>query len=127
MLKRLFNMRSLDFDSSFLRDVVGLNLRGFCDMRERMLDFFGIRRPGRTHTDADTKADINRLGFHYYDDDVLRFHRGRDQPYSVVNEFALGYEKLSNGQLEAFLTRTVRDRSSVNEELDAGATSVCAC
>ncbi len=114
-LKRLFNSKSLDFDSSFLREVVGLNLRGFCDMRELMMKFFGLKGPGKSHTDSNNTADINRLGDHYRSEDVLTFHVGRDQPYRVENEFALGVDKLHGGQLQTFLERTTHDRSSVND------------
>ncbi|KAI0357409.1 hypothetical protein OH77DRAFT_1422261 [Trametes cingulata] len=119
-LKRLFNTKSLSFDSSFLREVVGLNLRGFCDLRNTMFTFFGLKRTNLKHTEADTRADINRLGSHYREDDVLGFHSGREQPYTVENEFALGMEKLQNGQLQAFLERTTRDCSSVNDDALGG-------
>lgn len=116
-LKRLFNAKSLDFDSSFLREVVGLNLRGFCDLRDKMCAFFGITKPGRTHSEADTRADINRLGAHYREDAVLKFHRARGQPFAVPDEFAAGIDKLRDGQLPVFLARTSADRSSVNDNI----------
>ena len=121
-LKRLFNTKSFDFDSRFLREVVGLNLRGFSDLRDFMFKVFGLKSPGRSHTDADRTPDINRLGAHYREDGVLRFHRGRTQPYKVVNEYSDGYEKLRDGQLQTFLERTVADRSSVMEDIS----EVCA-
>ncbi|KAI0688638.1 hypothetical protein C8T65DRAFT_589348 [Cerioporus squamosus] len=116
-LKRLFNTKSLDFDSPFLRDVIGLNLRGFCDLRGFMLKFFGLKSPGKSHTDADNTADIDRLGDHYRTNGVLRFHVGRNQPYHVENEFALGMDKLYAGQLQTFLERTTADGSSVNDDV----------
>ncbi len=116
-LKRLFNTKSLDFESSFLREVVGLNLSGFCDMRDFMFEIFGLRGPGKSHTDTDNYADINSLGDHYRRDGVLVFHVGREQPYHVENDYSLGYEKLQNGQLQTFLDRTAADRSSVNDEI----------
>ncbi len=116
-LKCLFNCKSLDFDSNFLREVVGLNLRGFCDLRERMMKMFGARKPGRTHTDTSVAADINRLGVHYRLDAVMQFRRGREQPYDIPNEFVAGSEKLQNGLLDNFIRRTAADHSTVNDDI----------
>lgn len=108
-IKVLFNSKSLDFDSTFLRECVSFNLEGFNKLREQLRDMFDLTKPGGRHTFAKITADINTLGHHYRTDQVLLFHRGRDQPYTVPNEFEDGLDKLAGGQLDIFLQRTLRD------------------
>ncbi|KAJ7245530.1 hypothetical protein C8J57DRAFT_1679531 [Mycena rebaudengoi] len=105
-IKRLFNSKSHDFDSTHLADRVGLNISGISDLREKFPGLFGLKRNGQRHTDATTIHDINRLGSHFRKNHILEYDAGRDQPYQVSNEFGIGHSKLLNGQLETFLTRT---------------------
>ncbi|GJF00723.1 hypothetical protein PsYK624_170210 [Phanerochaete sordida] len=115
-IKLLFNAKSLDFDSKFLRECVSFNLRGFNDLRDRFRDIFRTTKSGGRHTPASIAADINKLGEHYRRDMVLVFHRGRTQSYTVVNEFSRGFNKLDGGQLDTFLQRTSREPFRVTPE-----------
>ncbi|KAJ7278256.1 hypothetical protein C8J57DRAFT_1576646 [Mycena rebaudengoi] len=105
-IKRLFNSKSHNFDSTHLADRVGLNISGISDLREKFPGLFGLKRNGQRHTDATTIHDINQLGSRFRKNHILEYDAGRDQPYQVSNEFGISHSKLLNGQLETFLTRT---------------------
>lgn len=97
----------MDFDSSFLKECVGLNLSGFGHLRERFTENFGLNKTSGKHTPANARNDINRLGRHYHEANILSFCPGRKQPYEVPNEFGNGVAKLHEGQLHIFLDRTL--------------------
>ncbi|KAJ7085341.1 hypothetical protein C8R43DRAFT_1142534 [Mycena crocata] len=111
-IKVLFNTKSHDFDSKHLADRVGLNIAGISDLREKFPGLFGLQRNGQRHTDTSTVHDINRLGVHFRKNHILEYEAGRNQPYTVKNEFGLGYSKLVNGQLKIFLERTASGGSA---------------
>ncbi|GJF00901.1 hypothetical protein PsYK624_172050 [Phanerochaete sordida] len=123
-IKILFNAKSLDFDSPFLRECVSYNLRGFADLRERFPEIFDIAKRCGKHTHATVSADINALGSHYRKDQVLTFHLGREQPFAVRNEYSDGIDKLRSGQLKTFLDRTVQEPYNVQEDVQAADTSM---
>ncbi|TCD63702.1 hypothetical protein EIP91_005107 [Steccherinum ochraceum] len=105
-IKLLFNSKGMTFDSTFLKECVSQNLGGFGDLRNRFRSWLGLAKRTSHHTMPKKVADINRLGDHYRRDSILTFHRGRSQPYTVCNEFAIGIDKLENEQLQIFLDRT---------------------
>ncbi|KAH9931770.1 hypothetical protein B0H21DRAFT_836229, partial [Amylocystis lapponica] len=85
-IKRLFNSKSLDFDSKFLKEAVSLNLRGFNTLRDRLTELFGIGKRSGRHTNASIIADLNALGFHYHSHHILRYRRGRQQPADIHDD-----------------------------------------
>ncbi|KAK7695975.1 hypothetical protein QCA50_000615 [Cerrena zonata] len=106
-LKRLFQKKTMDFDSNFLKECIGLNLSGFGQLRGTFTQIFELTKISGKHTPANTQNDINRLGRHYREADILSFCPGRKQPYEVPNEFGEGIAKLHDGQLQVFLDRTL--------------------
>ncbi len=105
-LKRLFQSKTMSFESNFLKEVVGLNLCGFNEFRDNFTQAFGLKRRSGFHPDKKRTGDINRLGDHYREHQVLQFTTGRTQAYKVSNEFEEGVEKVRDGQLATFLRRT---------------------
>ena len=119
-LKRLFQKKTMDFGSRFLRETIGLNLSGFGRLRARFPQIFGLNKTSGRHTPANTTNDINRLGRHYHEANILSFCPGRKQPYTVANEFADGVAKLREGQLQVFLDRTLHGTTSDSDTLSEG-------
>lgn len=105
-LKGFIGSKTLEFSSNFLRYTIALNLSGFSSLYNMFPSVFRLQHASGHHPDADRTGDINHLGDHYRDNDILRFRPGRQQQHCVANEFADGFEKLMNGQLASFLQRT---------------------
>lgn len=118
-IKLLFNSKNMTFDSVFLRECVCHNLGGLGDLRNKFRSWLGLAKRGGSHSKPKKIADINRLGSHYRDDETLIFHRGRDQPYKVYNEFSEGVDKLREGQLYTFLVRTTHDESDIQDPTES--------
>lgn len=102
-LKRLYQSKSMSFESRFLKEVVGLNLCGFNKFRNEFTRIFGLKQHSGFHPDKKRTDDVNRLGDSYREHSVLRFAPGRTQAYTVRNEFEDGVEKLYEGKLAAFV------------------------
>lgn len=65
LLKRLFQSKTMSFESKFLKDVGGLNLGGFNELRDRFPRVFGLKQRRGFHPDKKRTDDINRLDDHY--------------------------------------------------------------
>lgn len=117
-LKNLLVKKTMDFDSPFMKNTIALNLSGFQALREVVPKVFGLKSTSGYHPDADRSKDINQLGAQYRAVNLLRFTPGRRQAYEVVNEFRLGYEKLRDGQLATFLSRTAATSVGFDAEMD---------
>ncbi|KAJ7069168.1 hypothetical protein C8F01DRAFT_1245377 [Mycena amicta] len=105
-IKHLFNSKSHDFDGKHLSEAVGLNIAGISRMRELFPGMFGLKCNGQKHRKADTAHDLNKLGMHYRDDQVLLFRAGRTHMQIPDNDFDGRINKLLDGQLKKFLDRT---------------------
>lgn len=116
-MKHLIMVKGMDFDSPYLKECISLNLTGFSKLRPKAREWFGLAPRSGNHNPVDTTNDLNRLAQHYREDKVLTFHRGRDQPYTIPNTFDVGYNKLEDGQLAKFLTRTLADSNCVYDEV----------
>lgn len=116
-LKNLLVKKTLDFDSAFMKEKIALNLSGFQALRETVPNSFGLKNTSSFHPDADRSKDINQLGAHYRSNKVLSFCAGRHQAYETPNEWAVGYEKLQDGQLAAFLKRTAATSANVQDNI----------
>lgn len=115
-IQALSTGRTPDFDSLHLKECISPNVQGFNTLRRLGHDWFGIAPKRNAHKLASTINDINVLGKHYREDQVLKFHREREQPYTVPDIFANGIEKLRNGMFDGFIRRTTRNRSTVHEQ-----------
>lgn len=58
-IKRVFPDQDTDFDSSFLREVVGPNIAAFGYLREGLYRLFGLNHGQSRKSKTDTAADIN--------------------------------------------------------------------
>ncbi|KAJ8095459.1 hypothetical protein PM082_023229 [Marasmius tenuissimus] len=106
-LKRLFNAKSHEFDSKHLSEVVGLNIRGFGQLREQIVRVFGLKPNSAKHTSPDRRVDINALGKHLRSTRVLTYIAQREHAYRVNDEFGRGLDHLEEqGGLAAFIRRT---------------------
>ncbi|KAJ6503193.1 hypothetical protein C8R47DRAFT_1249402 [Mycena vitilis] len=102
-IKRLFNSKSHSFDSKHLSEAVGLNTHGFSAIRDQFPGQFGFKKNAGTHKKADTTNDLNALGVHYREDQIMQYIPGRN-----------GHG--SDGKLAQFLERTTRAGGSVQPE-----------
>lgn len=109
--------RTPDFDSPHLKECISPNVQGFNTLRRIGREWFSLASKRNAHKMADLINDLNLLGKHYRKDEVLTFHRQREQPYTVPNEFTSGIEKLRGGVFNEFIARTTTDRSDVHEQM----------
>ncbi|EIN10569.1 hypothetical protein PUNSTDRAFT_64567 [Punctularia strigosozonata HHB-11173 SS5] len=109
LIKRLYNSKNHGFDSKFLAEKISLNIAGFRQVRSNIRSWFGLKKNSGRHAAVSAEDDINKLGAHYRKESVLTFQAGREQAYSVPDEFAAGIEKLLGGGLDTFLQRTMLD------------------
>ncbi|KAJ7261503.1 hypothetical protein C8J57DRAFT_1634506 [Mycena rebaudengoi] len=107
-IKRLFNSKNHSFDSKHLAEVVGLNIHGISSIREQFPGVFGFKQNEGKHPKADTTADINALGFHYRDDQMMRYIAERES-HVVGNEFSGGWDVVVGSAVAEFLARTTTD------------------
>ncbi|KAK7025401.1 hypothetical protein VNI00_016038 [Paramarasmius palmivorus] len=120
-IKRLFNSKSMDFDSKYLSEMVSLNIGGFQSVRDAIPKMFGIKRSGSEHKAIKKLEDINCLGRHFRTHNILTFQPLRtSQPPLVEEEFSAGNNYLLKGGLRTVLERTmsggeVLDISNGNE------------
>ncbi|KAF9488430.1 hypothetical protein BDN71DRAFT_1347373, partial [Pleurotus eryngii] len=106
LIKTLFNDRNSDFDSSFLQEVIALNIRGFKQLRDFIASFFDITPNSGKHSDPKLNADINTLGACHHADDIFTFRPARTQSFIAPDFFAVGFNKLALGQLDTFIKHT---------------------
>ncbi|KDQ26195.1 hypothetical protein PLEOSDRAFT_1085428 [Pleurotus ostreatus PC15] len=116
LIKTLFNDRNADFDSSFLQEVIALNICGFSRLREFVSTFFDFTPASGKHADPDLDADINTLGACHQSEEIFTFHAMRSQSFIAPDFFAIGLNKLASGQLDTFKTRTTQNGNSVQPE-----------
>ena len=118
LLKRRFQAKTMSFESKFIKDVGGLNLGGFNELRDRFPRVFGLKQRRGFHPDKKRTDDINRLDDHYREHCVLQFAAGRTQAYTVPNGFEAGAEKLQRGQLATFLQKASEESLGTGETGD---------
>lgn len=105
-IKRVFPDQNTDFDSSFLRHAVSLNIKSFGNIREGLSGIFGLFSGGSSRQKQQVDADLNVLGSHYLQEQLHVFVAGRRQAFSARDAFADGLKKLSVSQLATFLARS---------------------
>lgn len=103
---KLFNSKTTGFDSTFFKEAISLNILSFGHLRTQLPNIFGMAQTGTGHSSAHLQADINTLGHHYLQEQVLSFVPGRRQPFRARDAFAVGHAKLAGGILREFLTNT---------------------
>ncbi|KAG9080760.1 hypothetical protein FRC06_006193 [Ceratobasidium sp. 370] len=106
-IKTVFNSKNSDFDSTFMKDSVALNIIGLAGLRDSLLYLLGLNRTARGKTQSEYEADINVLAQHYRSTDSILVHqptrRHRFLPHDV---FGLGIERLGSKSLGDFLRHT---------------------
>lgn len=103
---KLFNAKTIGFDSAFMKEAISLNIHTFGHLRSELPTIFGLARVGHGRSDEQLEADFNTLGHHYLWEHVFSFVPGRSQPYSARDAFSEGQSKLANGTLDDFLSNT---------------------
>ncbi|KAF9500715.1 hypothetical protein BDN71DRAFT_1501922 [Pleurotus eryngii] len=116
LIKTLFNDRNADFDSSFLQEVITLNIHGFSQLRKFMFTFFDFTPASGKHADPDLDADINTLGACHQSEDIFTFHTMCTQSFVASDFFTMGLNKLASGQLDKFKTCMMQNSNSVQPE-----------
>ncbi|KAG8689251.1 hypothetical protein FRC08_011031 [Ceratobasidium sp. 394] len=110
-IKSVFNSKNSEWDSGFLRNSVSVNITGLAHLRDTMLDFLGLRKPGSGQSQPDLTADINVLAKHYLEGQVFTFSPGRSQECVATDMFEAGLNKLEQGALKRFLERSAASRA----------------
>ncbi|KIO29718.1 hypothetical protein M407DRAFT_226543, partial [Tulasnella calospora MUT 4182] len=110
-IKTIFNGKTADFDSLFLKEAVALNIVSFQSLRESLYSMFGLQKPGRYEAELKISADINALGAQFLSDHIHKFIPARSQPFVVRDAISHGMEVLSGGSLSAFLKKIEISRS----------------
>ena len=103
-IKAFFNQRNSTFGTSFLSNVISLNITGFSHLRTFLEHLIGIASTtGYHHKPSKTEVIILLTGRHE-EDDIFTFHPGRTQPFQAKDVFGIGVEKLrSTDQLKRSL------------------------
>ncbi|KAJ7306175.1 hypothetical protein DFH08DRAFT_976105 [Mycena albidolilacea] len=114
-IKSLFNSKSHSFDSKHLSEAVSLNIHGFSAIRDQFPRVFGFKKNQGTHKNSDTTNDLNALGVHYREDQIMQYIPGRSS-HVVPNEYYAGFNILDGGKLAELLERTTRDGRAVQPE-----------
>ncbi|CUA68631.1 putative protein L294 [Acanthamoeba polyphaga mimivirus] [Rhizoctonia solani] len=116
VIKTVFNTKNSDWDSSFLRDVVSVNIQGLSLLREKFLQFLGLNDTGSGRSKPNYCADINILAAHYLDEKAFTFHSGRRQDALAEDMVQIGYDRLDSGILSSFIERTISARQGLSED-----------
>jgi hypothetical protein len=116
-IKVFFNRRSSTFGSSFLADVVTLNIMGFSHLRTLLEHLVGISTTTGYHHKPSKVEDLILLTARHKQDDIFTFHPGRTQPFQAKDIFDIGMEKLrSTDQIK----RSLAHLSATGDGLDTG-------
>ncbi len=114
LIKVLFNSKSFLFDSVHIAELIGLNIRGFKQLRELFPTWIGGHAKGGKHTDPNKSADINRLGEFYQRNRLMQYCMNRSERYLVRNEFNIGIDILWDGKVKDFVKRTTSQEWNVS-------------
>jgi hypothetical protein len=112
-IKVIFNSKNSDFNDAFLRESISLNIAGFSQVEESIMEHLGLTRTDKRHAAAKRRADINVLGSHLEKENILDFVPHRLQPYEVTDMIGAGYSRLEAGALNKFIDRTIPDPSTL--------------
>ncbi|EUC54413.1 hypothetical protein RSOL_047140 [Rhizoctonia solani AG-3 Rhs1AP] len=125
-IKRIFDHKSAGFDDKFMRESISLNIPGFSQAKDQLLEILHLARTGKRRTDAKKHQDINVLGAHFEDEHLFDFTPGRTQPYQAVDMVATGKTRMEEGALKSFLDRTLNDPGAVADPSADDETQVAA-
>lgn len=117
-IKTIFNTKNSEWDSSFLRDTVSVNITGLAKLRDSMINFLGLDRTGRGKSQPDYRADVDVLATHYLREHAFELHRGRSQECQATDMFHAGFNRLEGSVLESFLERTASRHTGADAESD---------
>lgn len=116
-IKVFFNRHNSTFGTSFLSNVVTLNIIGFSQLHTFLEHLIGISSTTGYHHKPSKVEDIIILTARHEQDDIFTFHPGHTQPFQVEDILEVGMEKLrSTDQLK----RTLAQLSDTGGGLDAG-------
>ncbi|CCO37663.1 hypothetical protein BN14_11821 [Rhizoctonia solani AG-1 IB] len=116
VVKSVFNTKNSDWDSSFLRDTVSVNIRGLSQLKDNLLHFLGLEKAGSGASSPDYSADINVLAAHYLSLNAFKMHPGRRQDELATDMFSNGYERLSSSVLSNFLNQSISQATTVEQD-----------
>ncbi|KAG9091511.1 hypothetical protein FS749_016478 [Ceratobasidium sp. UAMH 11750] len=106
-IKTVFNSKNSDFDSTFMKDSVALNIIGLAGLRDSLLYLLGLNRTPRGKTRSEYEADINVLAQHYRGaDSILVRQPARQHRFLPRDVFGLGVDRLGTKSPGDFLRRT---------------------
>ncbi|KAL1698671.1 hypothetical protein EV121DRAFT_217780 [Schizophyllum commune] len=106
-LKRLFNTKTTSFEAHHLSVNVGLNIKGFDEIRDTVTRAMGIKRSSYAHTDPNMLNDINALGLEYHTNKTLTYVKGRAHSVLIVDEFNKGIDIVCHqGKFAEYVART---------------------
>ncbi|KAF8598903.1 hypothetical protein BDV93DRAFT_450359 [Ceratobasidium sp. AG-I] len=118
-IKRIFNSSNSEFDSTFLRELVSLNVVGFGWARKAVVSMLGLRPTSSGNPDINFSADITALAQTILAEGSLAHVASRSAETGSVNDnYAQGIDCLTDGQLATFISR------SLNNEWDTDAQPV---
>ncbi|KAG8737339.1 hypothetical protein FRC10_008297 [Ceratobasidium sp. 414] len=72
-IKTIYNTKSSDFDDSFLRESVSLNVARLSRVEESLMEQLGLARTDKRRALAKRQSDINVLGAHLEKEKALEF------------------------------------------------------
>ncbi|CAE6444186.1 unnamed protein product [Rhizoctonia solani] len=123
-IKTVFNTKTSDWDSPFLRDTVSVNIRGLSQLKDNLLRVLGLAKTGSGTSKPDYSADINVLAAHYLASNTFTLHPGHTQDALATDMFTDGYSRMSS-LLPDFLEKSttewtrVTDQGQLDQEPDA--------
>ncbi|KAH7318797.1 hypothetical protein B0J17DRAFT_633960 [Rhizoctonia solani] len=104
-IKSVFNTKNSDWDSTFLQDVVSVNIQGLSLLRETFLQFLGLNKTGSGRSKPNYHANINVLAVHYLDEKTFILHPGLTPDAPNAPEPIPG-EEVDNVEAEIVMTHS---------------------
>ncbi|KII83514.1 hypothetical protein PLICRDRAFT_119348 [Plicaturopsis crispa FD-325 SS-3] len=110
LLEAVAEKKGIEYGADFARKVISRNLHHMARLKTEWLDGVGLSPRSARHTDPNADAEVRTLLKAYRECELHSRRPGRSLDDSDVDDFQRGVERLMNGKLKKWVTKTTRAR-----------------
>jgi len=114
LLEAILEWKGADFGDTFIRQVISRNLHHMGRVKTELRDGLGLAARTGQHSEPHTKPEVRMLLKEYACHELHSRRPGRTLDHGDIDNFQLGWEKLTKGKLRKWVAETVQSRGMGN-------------